>query len=128
MDMFAEYRKILDEYKKDTGPPSGGLMEQRSHPRLKIQSDDLWINTVPEFALENMSATGMAIRSSSPLEQGELIHISLGTSFSVDAEVVTSRMLAAPDEFTDGEFLIQCRFLEDMKGMDLLVKTVRYQS
>ena len=129
MDTKTEYQKMLAEHQDKIKPSApGGVPEKRSHPRLKVTSRDLWINTVPEFSLVDMSASGLAVRSNSPLVEGELIQISLGSSFSVEAEVVSSRMLISPDAYTDGEFLIQCRFLEDLQGMKLLVKTVQYQS
>lgn len=125
-DIRSEYEQILSEYREElavTNQRTGN--EHRQHPRLNVQSADLWISNAPEFALVDMSATGMAIRSSTPMLPGEIIHISLGDSLTIDAEVIASRMDRAPDDYTAGEFRIQCRFLEALGGLELLVRTVR---
>jgi hypothetical protein len=126
MDVLAEYERVLQE-QRERFMASQSLMgmEQRSHPRLKVESKDLWISTVPVFDLVDMSASGLAIRSNQPLKVGELIRISLGNTVSVEAEVVGCHMDMPPDEYTDGEFRIQCRFLEDLRGMEIFIRAIR---
>lgn len=126
MDVLAEYERVLQEQQDRLLAWQGSIgMEQRAHPRVKVESSDLWISTVPVFDLVDMSASGLAIRSNQPLKMGELIRISLGNTVSVEAEVVGCRMDMPPDEFTDGEFRIQCRFLEDLRGMEIFVRAIR---
>ncbi|MEE8385832.1 MAG: PilZ domain-containing protein [Dehalococcoidia bacterium] len=125
-DFWKEYRKILDEHRdsaaaKDAAPPE----EKRAHPRLQVNTEALRTETIPEAVVENLSVSGIAIRANHPQKTGATIQISLNNFMSVKAEVVGCKMILAPDEYTDGEFLIRGRFLEDMKGMELVVKTVR---
>lgn len=121
-----EYLKIIGEHQSEILASIGDAgTEKREHPRLKVKSNDLWIDTVPEFQLVDLSASGMSIHSNYPLKRGEVIHVSLGTVISAEAEVVLSQMEQSPDEYTDGVFRIRLRFIEDLAGMTLLVKTVR---
>jgi hypothetical protein len=102
-----------------------GTSDQRIHPRFKVEPKDLAISNIAEFELVDMSASGIAIRSNAPMKPGELLHVSLGSAIAVDTEVIACKMEVAPDEYTDGEFRIQCRFVEDLRGMELLVKTIQ---
>lgn len=126
MDVREEYQRILQE-RRDLmeGGGQAGSSDQRTHPRFKVEPKDLAISNIAEFEMVDMSASGIAIRSNAPMKPGELLHVSLGSAVSVDTEVVACRMESAPDEYTDGEFRIQCRFVEDLRGMELLVKTIQ---
>lgn len=125
-EFWKEYQKILEEHREaQRGAVHRDAFENRSHPRLVVPPKSLWSEAIPEAVVENLSASGIAIRANQPRGMGELIHVSLGSTLSVEAEVVGCRMLQSPDEFTDGEFMIQCRFLEDLKGIELMVKTIR---
>ena len=120
-----EYQKILEQKGVVSAAGDGPGSERRVHPRLTVESPDLWISTVPEFELLDMSATGMAIRSNHPMKVDEMFHVSLGQNLSVDTIVVGCQMVHSADEYTDGEFRIQARFVENLKGMELLVKAIR---
>lgn len=122
-DLRAAYERVLREHSQDITQETAAR-EQRSHPRLHVQSDDLWISAVPQFAMLDMSATGMAVESNHPLRVGERVQISLGQTLSLQARVVACTMVEAPDEYTDGTFRLQCQFLEDLRGMELLVRVV----
>ena len=126
MDIREAYQRVLEEHQEKMAA-SGRLpgAEQRQYPRFKVNSPDLWISTVPEFVVSDMSASGIAVLSNHPVEPGALLNLSLGKSLSVDTEVVACVMEYPPDEFTDGQFRIQCNFLEELKGMELLVKVLQ---
>ena len=126
MNVKEEYQRVLEDH-QDEIVASGRLggTDQRQHPRFKVVSDDLWLSTVPEFAVADLSASGIAVLSNHPVKAGTLLNLSLGTSLSLDTEVVACTMEFSPDEFTDGQFRIQCRFLEDLKGMELLVTVLQ---
>ena len=126
MNVREEYERLLEEHQEEIASSSQlGGTDQRHHPRFKVTNADLWLSTVPEFAVADMSASGIAVLSNHPVEAGTLLNLSLGKSLSVDTEVVACTMEYAPDEFTDGQFRIQCRFLEDLKGMELLVTALQ---
>lgn len=121
-----EYEKaLLENRDKILNLESFTGKEKRAHPRVWVSTEDLWISTIPEFSLVDLSASGISIRSNHPLKPGEMIHVSLGESFSVDTEVVNCVMEIPPDEYIDGQFRIQCRFLEDLPGMELFVRMIR---
>lgn len=126
MNLKEEYQKIVEEQGGGTVAKSlvGGT-DNRVHPRFKVKTEDLWISNVPEFAISDMSASGMAVISNHPLETGTLLKVSLGKSITLETEVVGCVMEYPPDEYTDGQFRIQCRFLEDLKGMELMVQLLR---
>ncbi|MCZ6557304.1 MAG: PilZ domain-containing protein [SAR324 cluster bacterium] len=104
--------EILDE-------PQG--QERRNHPRLKVETDDLWINTIQQFSIIDMSLSGIAILSNHPLRPGELLQISMSDTLNADAEVVACKLEDASTEFLDAQFRIQCKFVEEYKGMELIV-------
>ena len=126
MNVREEYARVLEEHQEEI-TASGQLegTDHRLHPRFKVDTADLWLSTVPEFAVADLSASGIAVLSNHPMEAGTLLNLSLGKSRSVNAEVVDCIMEYPPDEYTDGQFRIQCRFLEDLKGMELLVTVLR---
>jgi hypothetical protein len=121
-----EYEKILEE-----GRASGELAdatagtERRTHPRLKVHSADLWVSTIPEFSMVDMSLSGMAFLSNHPLAPGECINISLGKVMSVDVEVVNCRLEESATDYLDAQFRIQCKFSGEYEGMELLVNACR---
>lgn len=126
MNIREEYDRVLEEFQDEiaaSGLPAG--RDQRQYPRFKVSTSDLWLSTVPEFAVADMSASGIAVISNHPVDVGTLLNLSLGKSLSVNTEVVACTMEYAPDEYTDGQFRIQCRFLEDLKGMELLVTVLK---
>lgn len=126
MNVREEYQRVLEEHKEEISASGQSVgSEQREHPRFKVDKANLWLSTVPEFAVADLSATGIAVISNHPVEAGTLLNLSLGKSLSVNAEVVACIMEYAPDEYTDGQFRIQCRFLEDLKGMELLVTVLQ---
>ena len=121
-ELEREYEQIL-ERSRENGEIHGaqGGSEKRRHPRLSVDSQDMWISTVPEFSVIDMSMSGMAFHSNHPLEAGEVIHIALGAMLSVDATVRSCKLEEAPSEYLDAQFRIQCEFLQDYSGMELLV-------
>ncbi len=121
--MQLQYEKILEQSRlagEIIGEPDG--RERRTHPRLKAVSDDLWINSIQEFSIIDMSLSGIAVLSNHPLREGEMIEVSLGDTLKADAMVVGCLMEESASECLDAQFRIQCKFLEDYKGMELLVK------
>lgn len=126
MDIRKAYERVLEEHQQEM--VSSGILpgaEQRQYPRFKVDSPDLWISTVPEFAVADLSASGIAVISNHPVKVGTLLNLSLEKSLSLDTEVVACTMEYPPDEYTDAQFRIQCHFLEDVKGMELLVTVLQ---
>lgn len=121
-DLERQYEEILDaSRKRGEILGEGGARDKRRHPRLSVDSGDLFISSVPEFSVLDMSLSGMAFLSNHPLGDGEIIHIALGSMLSVDAQILSCRLEEAPSEFLDAQFRINCEFLHDSRGMEMLV-------
>lgn len=117
-----QYTEILESSRR-RGEILGstGASDKRRHPRMVVETGELFISTVPEFSVLDMSLSGMAFLSNHPLEEGEMIHIALGDMISVDAQILTCRLEEAPTEFLDAQFRINCEFVHDSRAMELLV-------
>lgn len=117
-----QYAAVLEQCRM-RGELNGRPMEwdRREHPRLKVNTSDFWITTVPEYSVLDLSATGIAIGANYPLPRGEVITVALGADCSAKAQVVACQLVDSPTEHQDAEFRIQCRFLERESGMALVV-------
>ena len=124
-----EYAEVLEKsrLKGELDEGKGGA-NRRVHPRIKVQSTQLSIDTVPEFFVADISLSGLAVITNHPLAPGESVHISLGEAMSVDAEVVNCQMEEPPSEMLDAQFRVQCKFSEQYKGMELLVRVKRMEN
>ena len=117
------YQHILQHHQNSQGKSPGE--NHRTHPRFRVKSDDLWIASVPDFTLLDMSASGMAIRSNYPLDKGQLIEVSLGDEIRTTATVVDCQLVSSADEWTDADFRISCHYTEDLRGKEILVKSIQ---
>ena len=123
VDLHQEYARILEESRRrgDVMEEQAG-QERRTHPRLAVKAADLWISSVPEYSLVDLSISGLAIMSNYPLQPGEVLTMTLGTTLSMEAEVVNCHLVESPTDYSDAVFRIQCKFREELKGMELVVK------
>ena len=126
VNLHQEYARILAESRKrgDVVPEQAGA-ERRSHPRLAVKSADVWISSVPEFSMVDLSVSGIALMANYPLPPGERLTVSLGTALSIEAEVVHCQLVESPTDYSDAVFRIQCRFAQEAEGMELVVQVKR---
>ena len=123
VSLHDEYARILEESRRrGEVVQDETTRERRTHPRLAVKSADIWISSVPEFSMIDMSASGVALMANYPLRPGEEVTMSLGTALSIQAVVVNCQLVESPTDYTDAVFRIQCRFAEEVKGMELLVQ------
>ena len=121
-DLEREYEQILEEsHRRGEIIGARNANDKRRHPRMNVDAHDLFISTVPEFSVLDMSLSGMAFLSNHPLEVETIIHIAWGTMLSVDANILSCVLEEAPTEFLDAQFRVNCEFLENSSGMELLV-------
>lgn len=126
LSLDEEYSRILEESRqRGEMLSSASDADRRIHPRLAVQSADLWISSVPEFSMVDMSASGLALMANYPLQPGELITISLGQSLSIQAEVVRCQLVESATQYDHALFRIQCKFAEETRGKELLVQVKR---
>ncbi len=123
-----EYNRIIEEGRASGEIADEAVSGRRSHPRMKVSGADLWIGTIPEFSMLDMSLSGMAFLSNHPLAAGEEINVSLGKAISVNVIVVNCQLEESATDFLDAQFRIQCRFGEEYEGMELLVQTRKKSS
>jgi PilZ domain len=123
LEVQREYAALLSREPAYGALPAGGAeLERRQCPRFHVCTSDLWINQVPEFAVLDLSATGIAISSTYPLERGTCIEVTLCDGITVQAEVIGCRLVDSPTQYYPADFRIQCRFSEPRQGMELLVR------
>jgi PilZ domain len=122
-ELHTEYARIVEESRRrgDVVSEQAGS-ERRTHPRLAVKAADLWISSVPEFTMVDLSASGVALMANYPLKPGELVTVSLGTVLSLEAEVLHCQLVESPTDYSDAVFRIQCRFAQENEGMELVVK------
>ncbi len=113
------WKNLTPEHGCSPHPDPGS--ERRRFPRLAVSSPDLWISTVPEFDVVDMSASGMALLSNHPLRPGETLEVGLGRDARAKAEVLACAMEHPPTEHLDAQFRIRCLFRSENEGMTLLV-------
>lgn len=96
--------------------------ERRAFPRLKITSSDIWIESVAQFSLVDMSPSGVALNCNHPLKVGKVLGFSLGPLRGADAKVLACELKESPTEHLDAQYRVTCRFLKPREAMDLIVK------
>lgn len=123
-DDSQEFAKILDRDRRHGELREfSGKNERRKFPRLQVNSDDLWIDSIVQFSVLNMSPSGVALRCNHPVQLGELLHLSLGPLQGAQAEVVSCELEESPTEHLDAQYQVRCRFLNVKDGMKLVIKT-----
>jgi hypothetical protein len=125
-DLQREYEALLTR-SRELGEAAGCIpdSDRRIHPRFRVQTDDLWINSVPSFQLLDISISGIAIAASYPLRPGDKIDVVLGGDVRAQATVVGCRLVDSATQYYDAEFRINCRFVQPERGMELLVNAKR---
>jgi len=126
-----EYARILEESRRRGDlVDAQGEQDRRIHPRLAVKAADIWISSVPEYSLVDLSVSGLALMANYPLQPGEVITMTMGTTLSLEAEVVNCTLVESPTDYSDAVFRIQCRFREELQGMELVVrvKSREYQN
>ena len=118
LEIQEAYQRVLENYQEEiTFSDSMAGPEKRQFPRFKVKTSNLWISSLPEFSVADLSANGIALLSNHPVEAGKLLTLSEGKMLSVESKVVACTL----EMDASGQFRIRCLFLEELKGMELLV-------
>ena len=119
-----EFAKILaSDRRRGEVTEFSGENERRQFPRLRVNSNDLWIDTMVQFSVLNMSPSGVALNCNHPVQPGDVLEISLGPLQGAKAEVVSCELEESPSEHLDAQYQVRCRFLKVKEGMKLIIKT-----
>lgn len=111
------YENALAEAEDDTN----GSDNRRANTRIKAEATNLTVRAELQVAAIDVSASGLAFHSNFPIQVGQPILITVGTIFSVEAEVVRCILESADEEFLETHYRIQCKFYEEEQGKYLLV-------
>lgn len=95
--------------------------ERRAFPRLKITSSDIWIDSVAQFSLVDMSPSGVALNCNHPVKVGKVLRFSLGPLSGAGARVLACELEESPTEHLDAQYRVTCRFLRADEAMNLIV-------
>ena len=127
-DLQREYEALVAR-SREVGEAAGGEADadRRTDPRFHVQTDDLWINSVPNFQVLDVSISGIAIAASYPLRPGDTIDVVLGNDVKAQATGVGCRLVDSATQYSDAEFRINCRFAEPERGMELLMQAKRHE-
>ena len=119
-----DYNKIVEEARAsgEIATAKGGA-ERRKNPRLKVNSPKLWLNTGVQVSPLDISRSGFSFEANYPFTTGEEIHTSLGKAVSINARVVSCKLVDSPTEYNDAGFRIQCVFADEYQGMTMVVKS-----
>lgn len=99
--------------------------ERRAFPRLKIESSDLWIDSIAQFDMVDMSPSGVALHCNHPIEVGKVLEFTLDEHKGVKARVAACELVESPTEYLDAQYRVQCEFLAASKAMALILGAKR---
>ena len=115
-------QKHIDEARKEQQPaPEGSGKDRRTATRLDANTTELTVRTSDTVHAIDISVAGLAFFSKFPVQVGQQLQITLGTVFTVDAEVVKCNLEDQDPDFMDLIYKVQCKFPEEEQGMYLLV-------
>lgn len=114
--------KHIEEARREQEPaPGGSGAERRTATRLDANTTELTVRTSETVHAIDISVAGLAFFSKFPVQIGQQLQITLGTVFTVDAEVVKCHLEDQDPNFMDLIYKVQCKFPEEEQGKYLLV-------
>ena len=118
-----EFAKVLEQSRKrgEVTEFSKGI-ERRKFPRLQVSSHDIWVDSMMQFVVADMSPSGVALTCNHPVRLGEVLRFALGPLQGADAKVVACELEESPTEYLDAQYRVHCKFLNIKQGMRLVVK------
>lgn len=115
-------QKHIEDARGDQEPlPKGAGAERRTATRLDVNTTELTVRTSESVNAIDISVAGLAFFSKLPVQVGQQLQITLGTMFTVDAEVVNCILENQDPNFMDLNYKVQCKFPEEEQGKYLLV-------
>lgn len=117
-----KYAQIVLESRKRgeiSEPPAGE--ERREYPRLIVGASDIWIDSVAQITIADVSPSGVALVCNHPIELGTELNIASSANKPVPAIVVACDIDESPTEFLDPQYRVHCEFRNLKDGMKLAV-------
>jgi len=121
-----EWKSDYDRIVNDSGK-AGELAERddgedrRRHPRFRLKTGFVWVKVTPRFNVVDVSVSGLSLHSDFLFKEGDVVNITLGKAFAVEAEVVHCEMVATDPDFMEAKYLVRCQFEDEDTGIQFLV-------
>ncbi len=117
-----EYQYLLDKSRSEGDVEVlGEGAEKRAFPRFKLKSGTVWIQLNLSFDVVDISVSGISLYSLRPFEKEQIIAITLGKAFRIEAEVVNCEMVELEEKFLEIAYLVRCRFKDETSALRFLV-------
>jgi PilZ domain len=117
-----EYQRFLDQcVEQGQLERREGASEQREHPRFRLCSNIIWTAGDFQFAIADLSVSGISFDANRTFEPGQLITVRLSDLISVRARVIGASELEATPMFFTGRHRVRCRFEDTVEGLRFLV-------
>lgn len=122
-DLDEAYERVLAD-SRARGEVAGEApqTERRGNPRIRVNPGDLAVEIDPWVFAIDISISGMAFYSDTPVERGEAIHIALTDDFAVEARVVDSHLETSDSPVLPSRYRLHCEFDDEERGKELLVR------
>lgn len=101
--------------------PMADGMERRKNPRFKLKTGYVWIKVEPRFQVVDVSVTGISLFSDFQFQPGNVITVTLGKAFSVEATVIDCQLVVSDEMFFENKYLVRGEFEDEDIGMQFLV-------
>jgi PilZ domain len=95
--------------------------ERRERPRFRLKSQHVTIKVESSFDVVDVSVTGIALLSDFPFQVGQVVNITLGKAFAVEATVVDCPLVPSDEDLLEAKYQVRCRFEDEAAGMQFLV-------
>lgn len=117
-----EYKYLL-ESGKTAGEflPRVGGGERRNNPRFKLKNSYVSIKVEPKLMVVDISITGISLFSDFQFRPGNIITVTLGKAFAVDARVIDCELVVSDEIFLENKYLIRSQFENMDIGPQFLV-------
>ncbi len=117
-----EYKNLLKSGRTagEIVPMADG-MERRKNPRFKLKTGYVWIKVEPRFQVVDVSVTGISLFSDFQFQPGNVITVTLGKAFSVEATVIDCQLVVSDEMFFENKYLVRGEFEGEDIGMQFLV-------
>ncbi|HKJ00397.1 MAG TPA: PilZ domain-containing protein [bacterium] len=95
--------------------------EHRLHPRFRLWSNIVWTTGDFQFAIVDLSVSGIAFDANRAFEPDREIVVRLSDLISVRARVIGCNELDTTPMFFTGRYRVRCHFEDSVEGLRFLV-------
>lgn len=115
-----EYQRFLDQ-SREAGLLADREQEQRHDPRFPLGVNIVWTAGDFQFAIVNLSISGVAFDANRSFASEQTITVRLSDVISLEARVVGCTPMETTPMFYLERFRVRCHFEDPVEGMRFLV-------